>query len=132
MHSPETHEAHCDRTPRRFPGKVQIIEAARMFFGLHEVDEAILKEVECSQTKPKRQKACAQLVPLLLSLSRVQHQDLEQCADVPFSIKIYKTKLNSETSNSDLFDIEFPNITESFEILAHYLLGRRYSDSFIE
>ncbi len=103
-----------------------------MFFGLHEVDEAILKEVECSQTKPKRQKACAQLVPLLLSLSRVQHQDLEQCADVPFSIKIYKTKLNSETSNSDLFDIEFPNITESFEILAHYLLGRRYSDSFIE
>ena len=28
--------------------------------------------------------------------------------------------------------MEFPNITESFEILAHYLLGQRYSDSFIK
>lgn len=132
MHLPETHEAHCNRTPRRFPGKSQILEAARMFFGLHEVDEAILKVAESTQAKLKRQKACAQLVPLLLSLSRVQHQDLAQCADVPFSIKVFKTRLNSETSNSDLFDIEFPNITESFEILAHYLLGQRYSDSFID
>ena len=132
MHQPEIHEAHCNRTPRRFPGKPQIIETARMFFGLHEVDEAILTEVECIQAKSKRQKACAQLVPLLLSLSRVQHQDLEQCADVPFSIKVYQTRLKSETSNSGLFDMEFPDITESFEILAHYLLGQRYSDSFID
>jgi len=132
MHLPETHEAHCNRTPRRFPGKLQIIEAARMFFGLHEVDEAILKEVECTQAKSKKQKACAQLVPLLLSLSRVQYQDLERCANVPFSIKVYQKKLNSETSNSALFDMEFPDITESFEILGHYLLGQRYSDSYIE
>lgn len=132
MHLPETHEAHCNRSPRRFPGKAQIIEAARMFFGLDEVDEAILKEVECTQTKSKREKGCAQLVPLLLSLSRVQPQDLEQCTDVPLSIKVYITRLKSETSNSGLFDMEFPSITESFEILAHYLLGQRFSDSFIE
>lgn len=132
MHLPETHEAHCNRTPRRFPGKRRIIETARMFFGLHEVDEAILKEVACTQAKSKRQKACAQLVPLLLSLSRVQHQDLEQCADVPFSLKVYQTTVKSETSKSGLFDMEFPNITESFDILAHYLLGQRYSDSFID
>ena len=128
---PEIHEAYCNRTPRRFPGKSQILEAAQMLFGLHEVDEAILK-VECSQVKSKRQKACAQLVPLLLSLSRVQHQDLRQCADVPFSIKVFKTELNSETSNSGLPNVEFPTITESFEILAHYLLGQRHSHSFIE
>ena len=132
MRRPETHEAHCNRSPRRFPGRTRIIEAARMFFGLHEVDEAILKEVECAQAKSKRQKACAQLVPLLLSLSRVQHHDLEQCADMPFSIKVNQKRLNSETSNSCLFDMEFPDITESFEIIAHYLLGQRYSDSFIE
>ena len=132
-HQPETHEAVCNSTPRRFPGKPRIIETARMFFGLQEVDETILKEVECTQAKSKRhQKAYAQLVPLLLSLSRIQHQDLEQCADVPFSIKTYRTRLKSETSNSGLLDVEFPNITESFEILAHYLLGQRYSDSFIE
>ena len=128
---PEIHEAHCNRTPRRFPGKSRILAAARMLFELHEVDEALLK-VECIQAKSKRQKACAQLVPLLLSVSRVRHQDLEQCADVPFSIKVFKTRLNSETSNSGLLDMEFPNITESFEILAHYLLGQRYSDCFIE
>ena len=49
MHLPETHEAYCNSSPRRFPGKSQIIETARMFFGLQEVDEAILKEVECNQ-----------------------------------------------------------------------------------
>ena len=133
MHLPEIHEVHCNRTPRRFPGRLQIIETARMFLGLHEVDETILQEVECTQAKSKRQqKACAGLVPLLLSLSRVQHQDLEQCADVPFSIKVHQTRLKSETNTSGLFDVEFPNITQSFEILAHYLLGQRYSDSFIE
>ena len=132
MRLPETHERHCNRTPRRFPGRSQILEAARMFFGLHEVNEAILKVAERTPANPKRQKACAQLVPLLLSLSRVQHQDLEQCADVPFSLKVFKTRRNSETSNSGLSDMEFPSITEAFEILAHYLLGQRYSDSFIE
>ena len=132
MHLPETHEAHCNRTPRRFPGKSQILEAARVFFGLHEIDEAMLQVAESTHAKPKKPKACAQLVPLLLSLSRVQHQDLEQCADLPYSIKIFKTRVNSETSNSCLLDMEFPNITESFEILAHYLLGQRYSDSFIK
>ena len=132
MHLPETHEAYCNYTPRRYPGKRQIIETARIFLGLHEVDEAILKEVECTQAKSKRHKACAQLVPLLLSLSRVQHQDLEQCTDVPFPLKVYQTRLKSETSISGVFDIEFPNITESFKILAHYLLGQRYSDSYIE
>ena len=128
---PEIHEAHCNRTPRRFPGRSRILEAARMLFGLLEVDETILK-VDCTQTKSKGQKARAQLVPLLLSLSRVQHQDLEQCADVPLSIKVFKTRLNSGTSNPGLLDMEFPNITESFEILAHYLLGQRYSACFIE
>lgn len=132
MHLPEAHEAHCSRTPRRFPCSAQILDAARMLFGLHEVDEAILKEVACTQGKSKRQKAYTQLVPLLLSLSRVQHQDLEQCADVPLSIKAFKKRLNSETSNAGLFDMEFPDISESFEILAHYLLGQRYSESFIE
>ena len=131
-HLPETHEAHCKRTPRRFPGKSQILEAAQMFFGLHEVDEAILKVAESTQAKPNGQKACAQLVPLLLSLSRVQRQDLEQCADVPFSIKVFRKRCNSETSNAGLYDMEFPGITESFKILAHYLLGQRCSDSFIE
>lgn len=129
---PENHEAHCNRTPRRFPSKSRIIETARMFFGLHEVDKAMLSEVECAQAKSKRHKARAQLVPLLLSLSRVQHQDLEQCADVPLSIKVYQKMLKSEKSSSDVFDMEFPDITKSFEILAHYLLGQRYSDGFIE
>ncbi len=131
-HLPETHEARCYRTPRRFPGRSQILEAARMFFGLHEVDEAILEEMNSTYTEPKSPKACAQLVPLLLSLSRVQHQDLEKCADVPFSIKAFKTRLNSETSKLGLYEMWFPNITESFAILAHYLLGQRYSNSFIE
>ena len=126
---PEIHEARCKRTPRRFPGKSQIFAAARMLFQLHEVDEAILK-VGCIRAQSRIQEGCAQLVPLLLSLSRVQHQDLQQCADVPFSIKVFKSRL--KTSNPDLSDIEFPNITESFKILAHYLLGQRYSASFIE
>ena len=129
---PESHEAHCNRTPRRYPGKTRIIDTARMLFGLEEVDKALLKQMEGAQAKSKRQKACAQLVPLLLSLSRVQVQDLEQCADVPLSIKVYQKRLNSKTSNSELFEMEFPDITESFKILAHYLLGQRYSDSFIE
>ena len=129
---PETHEAHCNRTSRRFPGRSNILEAARMFFGLHEDDEVFLRMAEYTQVNPKTQKACAQLVPLLLSLSRVQRQDLEQCADVPFSLKAFKKRFNFGTSNSGLLDIPFPSITESFEILAHYLLGQRYSDSFIE
>ena len=128
----EIHEAHCDRTPRRFPSRSRILEAARMFFGLHEVDEAILRMAKRTQPDDKIDNACAHLVPLLLSLSRVQRQDLEQCADVPFSLKVFKTRRNSKTSNSYLVKIEFPSITESFEILAHYLLGQRYSDSFIE
>lgn len=69
---------------------------------------------------------------MLLFFSRVQQQDLAQGADVPFSIKVYQTRLKAETSSSGLFDMEFPNITESFEVLAHHLLGQRYSDSFIE
>ena len=51
---------------------------------------------------------------------------------MPLSIKVYQKRLNSEKSSSDIFDMEFPDITKSFEILAHYLLGQRYSDSFIE
>ena len=132
MHLSEPHESHCNRTPRRFPGRAQIIEAARMLFELHDVDEAILKKVECTQAKSKKQKAWAQIVSLLLSLSRVQHQDLEQCADVPLSIKAYHKRLNYGTNKASLVDVEFPDITESFDILAHYLLGQRYSESFIE
>ena len=129
---PDIHEAHCERTPRRFPGRSQILETARMLFGLHEVDGTMLMKVWGTAAKSKKQKACEQLVPLLLSLSRVQHQDLEQCAYVPFSIKVFKTRLNSETNYTGMLRMKFPNITESFEILAHYLLGQRYSDSFIE
>ena len=143
MHLPETHEAHCNCTPRRFPGKTRIIEAARMFFGLHEVDEAILREemedalkynkLIISHASPER-KARAQLIALLLSLSRIQHQDLEQCADVPFSLKVYQKRFNSRTNKptDTRFDMKIPNTTQSFGILAHYLLGQRYSDSFIE
>ena len=129
---PESHEAHCNRTPRRFPDRSRILEAARMLFGFNEVEEATLKMAECAQVDPKRQTACAQLVTLLLSLSRVQHQDLEQCADVPFSLKVFKTRRNSETNNTGFSNMAFPSISRSFEILAHYLLGIRYSDGFIE
>ena len=125
-------EPCCNRTSRRFPSKARIIDAARMLFELHQVDEARLKEVMYIQAKSKKQKAYTQLVPLLLSLSRVHYQDLEQCADVPLSIKTYKKRLNSDTSNPGLFNMDFPNITESFDILAHYLLGQRYSNSFVE
>ena len=128
----ETHEAHCNRGPRRFPGKFRILAAARKLFGLHEIDEKLLKEINRSQATPKARKAYTHLVPLLLSLSRIHHQDLERCAEVPFSIKVYLERLNSETSHSRLFDMEFPDVTESFGILANYLLGNKYSDSFIE
>ena len=129
-HLPEVHEIHCNRSPRRFPGKSKILEAARMLFSLDQIDEAILKVVESTEVKPKARGACMHLVPLLLSLARVQTQDLEQCAEVPFSIKVFTKRLNDHIS--DLVNNEFPNITESFEILAHYLLGQRYSNSFIE
>ena len=130
---PDIHEAHCKRTPRKFPGKSRILETARMLFGLHKVDEAMsMRERFTLDKVSKKQKACAQLVPLLLSLSRVQHQDLEQGAYVPFSIKVFRTRLNSETNYPGILRMKFPNITESFEVLAHYLLGQRYSDSFIE
>ena len=103
-----------------------------MLLGFNEVEEAILKMAECAEVNPKRQKACAQLVILLLSLSRVQYQDLEQCADVPFSLKVFMIRCNSKTNNSGFSNMEFPSITKSVEILAHYLLGIRYSDGFIE
>ena len=32
---------------------------------------------------------------------------------MPFSIKIFTKRLNSETSNPGIFNIEFPDITES-------------------
>ena len=129
---PEIHEIHCNRSPRRFPARSQILEAARMLFNLDQTDEAMLKVVEGTRVKPMTRKACTQLVPLLLSLARVQPQELEQCAEVPFSIKVFTKRLNSDTGNPGISNIEFPNITESFEILAHYLLGQRYSNSFIE
>ena len=128
----ETHEAHCNSTSRRFPHKRRIIAAARKLFGLHEIDENLLEEIKGTQPSPKVRKAYVQLVPLLLSLSRIHHQDLEQCADVPFSIKAYLQSFNCETSHSRMDSLAFPDITESFGILAHYLLGQRYSDSFIE
>ena len=103
-----------------------------MLFGLDEVDETLLKQMESARAKPKRQKAYAQLVPLLLSLSRVERQDLEQCANVPLSIKVYQKGLNSTASNPESLKPEFPDIIESFKILAHYLLGQRYSNNFIE
>ena len=103
-----------------------------MLFSLDQIDEEILKVAEGTQAKPKTRRACTQLVQLLLSLARLQSQDLEQCAEVPLSIKVFTKRLNSETSNPGTFNIEFPNITESFEMLAQYLLGQRYSDSFIE
>ena len=129
---PEHHEAHCDRTPRRFPDKMRIFETARIFLGLHDVDKKMLEELESTHSKFQRQKACAGLVPLLLSLSRVRYQDLKQCADLPLSIKVYQKQLNSDTNNSDdSIGVRFPDITESFDILAQYLLGQRYSESFI-
>ena len=132
IHLPEAYEIHCNRSLIRFPGKSQILGAARMLFSLDQIDEEILKVAEGTQAKPKTRRACTQLVPLLLSLARLQSQDLEQCAEVPLFIKVFTKRLNSETTNPGTFNIEFPNITESFEMLAQYLLGQRYSDSFIE
>lgn len=47
-------------------------------------------------------------------------------------IRACQKRLNSKPSNSELFKMEFPDVVESFKILAYYLLGQRYSDSFIE
>ena len=128
---PVIHGIHCNRSQRRFPARSQILEAARMLFSLDQIDEAMLKVIEGTGAWHITAKLCTQLVPLLLSLARVQPQDLEQCAEVPLSIKVFKKKLSSDTSYPDIFNIKFPSITESFEILADYLLGQRYSKSFI-
>ena len=131
MHLPDPHEA-CGRcNPRRYPGRARILETARVLFGLKEFNEERLREMP--RVKQKRQNGCGELVLLLLSLSRVQYQDMEQCADVPFSIKAFQKRSNSEEArHPSLLHIGFPDVTESFEILAHYLLGQRYSKGFTE
>ena len=133
---PETHEAHCYHHPKSYPSKSRIIETAQLFFDLPEVDESRLNEMNCSEAASEKQYFCAQLIPLFLSLSRVQQLDLQQCADLPLSLKVYKERcvdlphagrMPKVARGSGLFSTKFPSITESFEILARYLLDRRYS-----
>lgn len=126
------HEAHCSRTPRRFPDRARILAAARVLFGLHEINEKRLEDMQGVPVNFCKTNSYSQLVLLLLALSRVQHQDIELCADVPLSIKAFKKRSESETSIANLFHVFFLDVTECFKIIAHYLLGQRYSESFVE
>ena len=49
-----------------------------------------------------------------------------------FPLKSIRQGSNPRQAIQVYLTLEFPNITESCEILAHYLLGQRFSDNFVE
>ena len=126
---PQIHGEFCALSPRRSPDRSRILETAQMFFGLDEIDESALRNAEDSLSALKRPKTHHILALFILSLSRIHRQDLKHCAEVPFSLKVFQKDLNYE---KDYPDLRLPSISESFDILAKYLLGHRYSQCVVE
>ena len=127
---PHDHTAACNHAPRRFPQAIRIVETARIFFELDEIDKSVWTRLKHSSCKSRE--AIIHLVPLLLSLSRLPRQDLEQCARAPLPVKLHRKGLNYRINKADTTIANFPDIVESFDILSPYLVGQSYVKSCVE
>lgn len=71
------------------------------------------------------------LVVLLLSLARVQPEDLESCGELPFSVQVQKQLKIDEPclqsiANGDLQEVAL-GLTKSFDILSRFLQGPSFA-----
>lgn len=72
------------------------------------------------------------LVVLLLSLARVQSEDLETCGDLPFSMQVHQQLKNDEPCLQWIVDGNLEEValglTKSFDILSRFLQGPSFSE----
>lgn len=72
------------------------------------------------------------LVVLLLSLARVQPEDLENCGELPFSTQVQQQLKNDEPCLQSIVDGNFMEValglTKSFDILSRFLQGPSFSE----
>ena len=109
-----------------------IIVAGKFLFDLDRINERSIKEgVGYSPPRKKHWPDLSSLVVLLLSLARVQPEDLQDCRDLPLSTQAQKWLKNDEPCvqwivEGNLHMVAL-GLTKSFEVLSRFLQGPNFS-----
>lgn len=127
----KTHGDSCYVDSKDFPGKTRILAAACMLFGLDEIDESIYGELQRTLPRAPTGATNYDLQRLLLSLSRIPATELRRCAYVPLCVRPRQKRSRIKRANDEVSRKCF-DVVGSFDILASYLLGSRYSDTYVE
>ena len=115
----------------RFPNRERVVKTAEILF---EMDEEMV-EAASAQSRSEKIGDLRLLLPLLyllLAMSRIRTQELEKGADALLAVKAL-TRLGSVivSPRTDPVGL-FPDIVESFQILAYCLFGQRYPRDCID
>lgn len=106
----------------------RINHAGALLFDIEQVDKRSVKaDGVCANPPKKHLLDLSSLVVLLLSLARVQPEDLENCSDLPLSTQVLQQLRNDEPcvqsiAQGNLQMVEL-GLTNSFDILSRFVQG---------
>jgi len=115
----------------------RIIRAGTFLFDLEPIEEKSVQEDDVCLNPPfKHLLDLWILVVLLLSLARVQAEDLDHCSDLPLSTQVQQQLKNDDPSVQLLahgnFEMFAFGLIESFDILSRFLQGPLFSGGMNE
>lgn len=109
----------------------KIARAGAFLFDLDQ-DRGRSVKVKCFTAPKKYLFDLSGLVVLLLSLARVQPEDLENCGELPFSAQILEQLKNDEPCLQSIADGNLEEVavglTKSFDILSRFLQGPSFAE----
>ena len=111
----------------------RIIRAGAFLFDLELVDERSVKaDAVCSAPKKKHLLDLSSLAVLLLSLARVEPEDLQNCSDLPLSTQVQQWLKEDEPCVQSIacenLQTVAVGLTKSFDILSRFLQGPVFSE----
>lgn len=111
----------------------RIIRAGAFLFDLERVDERSVKaDAVCSTPAKKHLLDLSSLAMLLLSLARVEPEDLQNCSDLPLSTQVQQRLKEDEPCAKSIacgnLQTVALGLTKSFDILSRFLQGPIFSE----
>lgn len=121
------------------PCEDSMIHAGKFLFALKTVDVEALREHTGRSFRRSTKSARIQwpgLATVLIIFARTREEDLERCKSMPLSLSAYLSLCSSHQETRDLSredDLDpLPDLSTSFENLAHLLLGHMFSTAYVE
>ena len=117
--------------------EVVLINAARIVFALDKVDTTILRQYE--NLSPKKPSILSQLnwpalVAVVIALSRVHPADLDNCGNLPFSLRAFERlkKTHHGVSHNVREKVNaIETIRTSFQVLCHLMLNTTFTEDYV-